>query len=288
MPQASNIEWKQVRYDLGPVTTVEITGETRFLLSSDRHIDSPLSDLNMQRRHLDEMMESGAHLLDFGDLLDAMQGREDKRRSRAELLDSLNREGYYDRLVDKAVGFLAPYASRIIMLCEGNHESSVGRHADTLLMSRIIDRLNRDHGGRIAFGEYDGWVRFVALEDGHRRATSDLYYHHGSGGGGAVTQGMIQAQRRQHDVRADIYLAGHIHTSYRSRRQVRYLTRQGIPEEDGVLHIQLPSYKGRGQWDRERSTAAMPKGASWLRLRWTRETAGRRPYRLLATEEEAI
>lgn len=284
------VTWRQVRHDLGPVTTVEFDAseERRFLLSADRHIDSPHSDLRMQRKHLDQMMERESYLFDFGDLCDAMQGREDKRRSRAETLDSLNREGYYDRVIDRAVDFLAPYASRIILLCEGNHETSVSRHADIIMMTRIIDRLNRDHGGNIAFGEYDGWVRFVAREGGHRRAVSDLFYHHGSGGGGAVTQGMIQAQRRQHDVRADIYVSGHIHTSYRSRRGVRFLSPAGIPCEAGLHHIQLPSYKGRGQWDRERSCATMPKGAAWLRLWLEREGGGRRGYKLQSTDEEAI
>lgn len=78
----------------GPtVTTIRIPvsrnarWEQWALATSDRHIDSPHTDLPLQKRHLSQAVDRGAFVLDLGDLYDAMQGRNDKRSSKSDLKD---------------------------------------------------------------------------------------------------------------------------------------------------------------------------------------------------------
>ena len=57
----------------------------RFLLSADRHHDNPHTDQALERRHLEEVLTSGAGIIDLGDLFCAMQGKFDKRSSKNDL-----------------------------------------------------------------------------------------------------------------------------------------------------------------------------------------------------------
>jgi len=71
----------------------------RFLLISDIHIDSPHCDRKLLRRHLDEAKGDGAGVLIFGDLLDVMQGRDDRRSSKADLRDDYKSGAYFSDVV---------------------------------------------------------------------------------------------------------------------------------------------------------------------------------------------
>ena len=53
--------------------------EQWFLLTGDRHIDNGESDHALQIRHLKQAQERGAGIIDVGDVMDLMQGRNDPR-----------------------------------------------------------------------------------------------------------------------------------------------------------------------------------------------------------------
>ena len=101
--------------------------EQWVLLRSDAHHDNPHSDHEREKQDLDEAIKRNAIILDIGDFFCAMGGRADPRRSRHgqtrdEHLDSPD---YFDSLVKHGAKFLAPYASHIALLAQGNHETAV-------------------------------------------------------------------------------------------------------------------------------------------------------------------
>jgi len=85
--------------------------EQYVLLTADRHHDSPKTKQSLEKIHLDMALERNAPIIDVGDLFDAMQGRDDRRRSRAESRpEDATKDNYFDLLVDGAERFYAPYA----------------------------------------------------------------------------------------------------------------------------------------------------------------------------------
>ena len=138
--------------------------EKWFLLSSDRHHDSRYCDHGLVKEHLDAVVEKDAHVLDFGDFFDAMQGRYDPRKSYNDMdtkyLDSMqeNGLGYLDAIVKDAKEFYNPYADRFILIAKGNHETSIARHNDVDLINRLVYGLNSANGTKIQVGMYGGWA----------------------------------------------------------------------------------------------------------------------------------
>jgi hypothetical protein len=92
------------------------------LLSSDRHHDNALCNQKAEKLHLEQAKERGAGIIDVGDLFCAMAGKYDPRSDRSQLREEHSRNNYFDRLVDTAAEFYAPYCENFIMMSPGNHE----------------------------------------------------------------------------------------------------------------------------------------------------------------------
>ena len=76
-----------------------------ILLTADRHHDSPKTDQKLEKMHLDQALERNAPIIDVGDLFDAMQGREDRRRSKRESRpEHAKDENYFDIAVSRIKG----------------------------------------------------------------------------------------------------------------------------------------------------------------------------------------
>lgn len=245
------------------------TWEQRFLLTADRHHDNAHSDHRMQKRHLDEAMERGAGVLDFGDLYCAMQGKWDKRADQNALRPEHRGNNYLDLIRASVSGFLAPYAENILVLTPGNHETAILRHHQTDLTETTVDRL-RQAGSPVLKGNFTGFVRFM-LKDGTHSESVILYYHHGHGGGGPVTKGVIQSNRRAASIDADIFVTGHIHEHWNLANVKKGVTEQGAIYQREELHVQIPSYKNESTGDgyhEERGRPCKPIGAVWLVFRY--------------------
>lgn len=256
---------------------VEAGWSQRYLLIADVHLDSPYCDRRLLRRHLDEARETGAGVLCIGDLLDAMGGRNDPRRSKSETRGELSQDNYLDLVVDEATSLLEPYREQLVMLADGNHETAIRRNLETDLLERICRALNVQHMG------YSGWVRFMfaARNGGGHRSTRRLFFHHGYGGGGEVTKGVIQTARRAVWLPdADIVATGHIHEAHLLELRRQRLLDSGRERVDSQWHVCLPTYKqepsvGSG-YHAEKGRPPKPLGGWWLEWRWdaTQEQPG--------------
>lgn len=272
----------------GVVTTINIDArgqqEVNFLLSSDRHIDNPKAKNSLAKKHLDQLKERDGLLLDFGDLFDAMQGKNDRRGSKEDIKDNLKSNNYFGAMIKDAANFFMPYRKHIALLGHGNHETAILKHNEIDLTEALIDRLN-ENGGKVSHGGYRGWVKIKLRKTETQRHQIFLYYSHGSGGGGPVTRGVINTNRMAvYLPDADIVVSGHIHESWQvSVPRVR-IGSDNLERQDEQLHICLPTYKEEfinagGGFHHEKGRPPKPLGASWLTLKFFKERVYFEPQR---------
>jgi hypothetical protein len=253
--------------------------EQYVLLTSDRHHDNAYADWKLEKRHLDMALERNAPIVDIGDLFCAMQGRNDKRRSRAELRHEFaEADNYFDLLLDEAEEFYAPYAHLFTVLAHGNHETAVRRHSGIDLTYNIARRM-RDAGGEWwpRAGGYGGYIKFKF--DGGRTMSKFLRYYHGSGGSAPVTKGVIQTNRRAVMYPdANIIATGHIHEAWVMPIMQERITSYVNQFNAVQWHVQCPTYKDefkhRGEFHIERGGGPKPLGCVWLKFSYTDKKIG--------------
>lgn len=269
----------------GPsVTTIKIgcvenrEWEQWALLTSDRHLDNGKTDRAMVKRHLAQAKERNAFCLDFGDNFDAMQGRDDRRGMKSDVMKENQRNDYFDSLVEAHADFYAPFTDQLAMLGTGNHESSVLAKRETDLTRRLVDELKR-RGSPVVMGGYRGWVRLMFEGRGKSyRHGVKLYYTHGGGGGNAVvTKGVINTNRRAvYLPDANIVVGGHIHESWMVEMRRARLLDTGKEYADDQLHLAIPTYKDEfhgspAGYHHENERPPKPLGAWWLRFFYDRD-----------------
>jgi hypothetical protein len=255
-----------------PVKTT-LKWEQRFLLRSDAHHDNPKCDQDLERRHLEEAKACKAGVLDFGDLFDAMQGKGDRRATKAALRAELRRDAYFDALVSTAADFYEPYAHNFLMIGRGNHETSVTQKIEIDMTERLVGVLNNRAGSRIQAGGYTGWVRFMFSRNGGDRKSRILWYTHGSGGGGPVTQDITSSHRQRAYINADMIVSGHSHDAWYSEVVERGLSSAGKQKSRPIHLVKIPTYKddygdGYSGWHVDTGKPPKPLGAWWLRFWW--------------------
>lgn len=250
--------------------------EKWFLLSSDRHHDSAHADHSLEKLHLDMALARNAHVLDFGDLFDAMQGKQDKRSSYTDLRpEFLGRSDYYDAITEYNAKFYKPYANIFLVAGRGNHESKVSDKAGTDLTSNLVMKLNEGKTDPQTFthsGGYGGWVKFQFTISKTQKQSYNLKYMHGWGGGGPVTRGVIDTNRQAvYLPDADIVVNGHTHDNYYMPVARERITQKGEIHHDLIHFIRTPSYKndfgdGSGGWHVETGKPPKPRGCVWMRF----------------------
>lgn len=184
----------------------------RILQVSDAHWDNRHCDREALRRDLLAAQKQGAAIILVGDTFCAMQGKWDKRKDENQLRAEHRGGNYFDKLVDTAAEWFAPFAKDIALLTYGNHETSILQHHQTDLLQRLHQKL-LDRGSRAELGAYAGFLKVVNTSRWKSSATSCkiICWNHGNGGGGEVTRGMIDNNRTRGMAYADIYVGGHIH-----------------------------------------------------------------------------
>ena len=260
--------------------TVAAGWRQRYLLLADVHFDSPHCDRRRLKALLQEAQETGAGVFCFGDFYDAMQSRDDRRSDKSDLMPKYKAGDYINRLVDDAAEFLQPYASNIVFLSMGNHETAILKHLEVDILLLLAGRLNVCKMG------YSGFVRFLFSRTGGKGRDSSgntrrvMFFHHGAGGGGEITQDIMRAQRQQSWVGdADIFVGGHWHVDWQTRMERLRLSSTGVVYRDTVTHMALPSLKDEydmsGGFHVERGRAPRPQGAYWLTFRHNSAEHGR-------------
>lgn len=243
-----------------------------FLLSSDEHLDNKKCERDRLKKDYDKVCEKGGYIINFGDFLDVMGGKWDKRSGKADILPELNTDTYFDDVVGMSVGFLKPYAKNIIQLADGNHELSIQTRHEVSLLNRIARELNEKHGANIIRQGYSGWIVYSLSpnDSGTNSARRVMYYTHGNGGNAPVTKGTIQSARRSDIIDADIIVSGHIHTDYvltRPRLTLNQAYNMAIREQ---LHIQLGTYKNSAislnGWETQKGFSPPSIGGTFLQM----------------------
>lgn len=262
----------------GAVTTIKvddlITGwQQEILFMSDVHFDSVQCNRDLLAEHLQEAVRRNAWIMIFGDWFDAMQGRFDPRRNMDELRPEYRRSNYYDFVVQDSTAYLWEYRNNLVVIADGNHETSVVKNAGTNLADRLVSNL-RAGGSNVVHSGYGGWVVLNLTQGGSGAKAVRIKYHHGSGGEAPVTRGVIQTNRQAvYLPDADIVVNGHSHNNYIVPISRERVTTQGRQYYDIAWYIRTPGYKqgyadGSGGWEVERGGVPKPIGAVWCKLEY--------------------
>jgi len=238
--------------------------EKWYLLTSDVHFDNPHCKRSMLKRHLDLALERNAGVIDNGDFFCAMQGKNDRRGSKASVRPEDQTDCYFDTIVDHAADFLAPYRHLYVALGLGNHETAIAKHNELNLTRRLAEKLGCHHGG------FHNFLVFLFTRNGSVRTSWKMYMHHGAGGGGPVTKGVIQTNRRAATIDGvDAFFTGHIHEAWSVENVKLSLTDGHRVVAKTEHHIQTPTYKdefGSEGFHIERGRPPKPLGGWWLRF----------------------
>ena len=261
--------------------TLEIPSEATqtftIMLASDVHFDSISCDIKRFTDHLTIANETKSPVFIAGDFFDAMQGRDDPRRSPEELKDEYKVLSYFDALVLYASEFLQQFDQVPLWLFGlGNHETSVLNKASTNLIDRLAYAL-RLHGVKAEAAGYWGYLRFMfRYTKGRDGVSRMLYWHHGTGGGNSpVTRGVIDTNRQAvflHD--ADFVLNGHNHHAYVMPIQVEKVNKKTmVPYTRSVWYLRTPGYQMSAPDSKrtlgfaaERHRSPQPRGCMFLDL----------------------
>jgi hypothetical protein len=239
--------------------------EQWFLLMSDEHYDSKHCDRALLQRHHEEALERKAGIFKFGDTFDCMGGKWDKRSGKQDIRPEYQTGKYFDTIVEDAAKFYGKYKDNILLISDGNHEQSIQQKHEINILDSLAEKLS------VRRGKFSGFIRFC-FESGTSagvRKSFVLYYNHGSGGNSPVTRGAIKTNRRQHDIEADFYVSGHIHTSMEIPRPRVKLNEACNVELYEPEHILLGTYKNdfmTGGWADSKEFSAPNLGGYWLRF----------------------
>ncbi len=217
-------------------------GETLpFFFTSDVHYDHPLCNRKVLKKHFDECKAENRGIFIFGDLNDAMQGREDRRRSIDEWRPEYRATNYFDVITTEASNFLSNYAEIVRFISKGNHELSVLDHNQIDLIQRIVGELRVKHKSPVIAGDYWGWIKIYFDIGGHKQS-KDIYFSHGRGGSAPVTRGVIDTNRISVWNNADIVILGHNHQVYDVPIKTVSLTNAGNIVHKVMYHLRSPGY----------------------------------------------
>ena len=237
-----------------------------YLKLADVHFDSVFCDRHLFKSLLDEARERDAPIAIYGDFVDVMQGKSDKRSDTGELRkEYVGIPGikYLDAVVEDCVSFIEPYVPWIQFISDGNHGQSVASHTEHDVVVNICRILGVQHM------RYSGWVKYQGKKDtgGHKWSRVE-YFHHGSGGDSPVTLGMIGTNRRQASYVADIYVSGHNHNEFTANRPYAMVSNSGRELVVDTLHINIPSLKdewsSHGGFHTVTGKPPKPIGGCWM------------------------
>lgn len=253
--------------------------ERQYILClSDIHFDNPSCNRELLREHLDEAMKRDAAICVFGDFFCCMQGAYDPRKSRGPkaVRPEDDHPDYFDRIIKNAAKWWKPYAENLVVVCPGNHETAILKRQEIDLIDRITCSLRQsDDKVTTAAGGYGNFIK-VYCNLHNARESLVIYSHHGYGSGGAWSRQTTAFLKYLEQVRADIYIAGHIHKKETFPIEQAYLSTGGYVRTKSIHFIRCGTYKnefkdGSGGWSVEKGIGPRPLGGYWIELAMERE-----------------
>jgi predicted phosphodiesterase len=237
------ITCKELSKNVHKITVSEkgrLDGRKKVLFCSDVHFDSPECDRELLKKHFKEADVIAV----FGDFFDLMQGKYDPRRSYTDVLPQYKGANYFDLVLADAVKFLKPFAHKIAILTQGNHETSVVNRCNTDPIKNLVTLLNFTYKTNIQVGGYQGVLIYQLMVKGHG-VSCKIFYHHGSGGNAKRSKGMLDNQIDGFAFPdADIIVKGHNHSKWHDPSNVRLKLDQNFKLIHAAQHvIRLGTYK---------------------------------------------
>lgn len=247
--------------------------QREVLMISDIHFDSKKCNRDALKKLLDQAVERKAAVMIFGDLLDVMGAKFDPRSGKGDIRPEYNSSNYFVDVVEDCSKFFGPYMKNIIFISKGNHEDSVQRRHEFDLLSVLQWKLQKEWGWEGMIGGYEGWLIFDGVKRENNKTLRSYgcpvaYYTHGAGGNAPVTRGVIQTNRRQTQINADIFISGHIHTQWALPIPQRSITTSGVEKINDILHLQLGCFKEshRGSWEAQKGFGPASIGGYWIKF----------------------
>lgn len=221
-----------------------ISQELNILHISDVHFDNLHCDRKLLKKHLDRIVELDGYIAIYGDLFCLMQGKYDPRSSKQAIRSEHIGGNYIELVIQDACKFFAPYASRILMMSKGNHETSVSSRMEFDILKYFVEKLNRETGSDIILGQYGGYYSGTITISKNNRVGFNVGYHHGAWGG-IISKG-TQSIARYGLIypSADIFFSGHTHDSW-VVPQPRFVLNQASKKLETKIqwHVKTGTYK---------------------------------------------
>ena len=255
--------------------------EQWILFMADNHHDSKAADHDMERRLLEQALERNAIVCGVGDQLDLMAGQGDRRAHKGGLRSSLLADNYFDRVIDEAAEFYAPYASCMAVMATGNHESAWLRYHESNPTEHLVRAIKDRAVTQLGAGGYGGYILFQVNLGGSQLAYC-VRYQHGTGSGASpMSFGVLDTRRMYSWLEGvDSIVISHNHASnvvgiareflnthngvYTIDKRYCDLIRVGTTK-DSWIHSQAA-----GGWEVEKGFGPSPCRQKWVRLfiRW--------------------
>jgi predicted phosphodiesterase len=223
---------------------VEILGKGTLRLLSDLHIDSKFTDTKKVKRLLDEAQKAGSLICIFGDLLDVMGGKYDKRTLKGDIKKEHSEDNYLNCVIEDAAELLAPYVDNLF-ISAGNHEKEIDKRFELYLLEMLSDRIYRKtHKNLVWTKNYAGFI-LVNLKHKSAKAqmSKTIFYNHGKDSNAVMTFGTLNIKRNSSIIDADVFVSGHIHTNFLvpvNRLSLNQKRRIKVTEQ---IHVQLGTAK---------------------------------------------
>lgn len=196
---------------------------------ADLHIGSPLFD---KKKFLDYMsdVDDKTYIVGNGDLMDMIIASDIKRYKKG--VDNCETETPVDEEINRAYELLKPYADRILLLGQGNHEESIVKMCGTSPMRRLAEKLGVPYAGM-------RWMLRLNMRTEHGNGRSVVVYGHHGYGGGTRTEGgnLTKFFRDMAYDEADIYLFNHVHEKVYKRIPRGYHAGSKYQARDRLLVI---------------------------------------------------
>jgi hypothetical protein len=219
MPKINNIPVQLIEHKLiNPMVTRSVfnlgsfTNKIKFLLLSDLHIDNPKCDRELLFKVLDQAKAENAYILIFGDLFCLMQGKGDPRRSKGDIRPEHNKPNYIDAVIKDTAKLLKPYANNILLLADGNHETSIIKHIEVDSIDYLVSYLHKVNPEIVHMGYQGFYIINSSIKNGMDKEAL-LFFHHGAFSG-PVTKGTTSVARYSSITKADVVVSGHTHDSW--------------------------------------------------------------------------
>ena len=214
----------------------------KLALFSDIHFDSPYSDHQSLKKHLDFCLKDGRFIIINGDLFDAILLKDGKRATN-NLMEKTDNQ--LNTKINNVVKFLHPYKDNILFIGRGNHEESILKYSGIDILELTTQLLNVNNKHQIQYGNYSNFLRFNFIDNRNKSVLHyDIFIHHGLGGNSPVTAGMIDFNRLSTSIVADLIVIGHKHRAIQNNSQpIMYIDQTGEVKLKNRQFMQTPSYQ---------------------------------------------